>query len=462
LISRKKTIVELNLFASIPPSKDPNIIRINRQTTRVYLVLLITAFFILILYTSLRQVTITAIVKSPSVSEYTELSLQYPLTLQCPCSHIAIKYNKFISQIEPQYHQICSSVFISPEWIDSMTYSSLYDGYPNPKTNFLKVARMQFQIVEKLCTLSKNMLNTSMSIFEDTDFITLDVISRDEFNVRTETIIEQFKIKAANEFMDVLKLIKVTNHGNQLATLYLSNWKVIAKYPKPQIQENTPRINILTLPQTYGAENCSCGIQSNCSQLSELFSLIYRQPLLGFRVGCLVLDSVLESSLACLYNQTCLDLIQTSFYLSKPVRAEILTYSPLLLPNTTIEKMLSQLFVSEWFENKSFDLYFNECAPQSCQYSYSMQYNPVYVVTTLMALFGGLTQGLHFFLYCIQLIIIKFIDRRKKKNQVAPCSNPLDVAVMDLDNNTTEMGSVSATKTIQVTIVESPLQKSSR
>jgi hypothetical protein len=123
--------------------------------------------------------------------------------------------------------------------------------------------------------------------------------------------------------------------------------------------------------------------------------------------------------------------------------------------------MLSQLFVSEWFENKSFDLYFNECAPQSCQYSYSMQYNPVYVVTTLMALFGGLTQGLHFFLYCIQLIIIKFIDRRKKKNQVAPCSNPLDVAVIDLDSNTIEMGSVSATTTIQVTIVESPLQKSS-
>jgi hypothetical protein len=300
-----------------------------------------------------------------------------------------------------------------------------------------------------------------MSIFEDTDFITLDVISRDEFNVRTETIIEQFKIKAANEFMDVLKLIKVTNHGNQLATLCLSNWNVIAKYPKLQIPENIERLSILTLPQRYGEEQCSCGIQSNCSQLSELFSLIYRQPLLGFRVGCLILDSVLESSLTCLYNQTCLDLMQTSFYLSKPVPAEILTYSPLLLPNTTIEKILSQLFVSEWFENKSFDLYFNECAPQSCQYSYSMQYNPVYVVTTLMALFGGLTQGLHFFLYCIQLIIIKFIDRRKKKNQVAPCSNPLDVAVIDLDNNTIEIGSVSATTTIQVTIVESPLQKSS-
>ena len=453
-------MVELNLFTSIPPSTDPNIIRKNRHTTRVYLVLLITAFFILILYTSLRQVTITAIVKSPSMSKYTELSLKYPLTLQCPCSHIAIKYNKFISQIEPQYHQICSSVFISLEWLESMTYSEDYRFYPSSEHDFLKGVRMQFQIVEKLCTLSKNMLNTSMSIFEDTDFITLDVISRDEFNVRTETIIEQFKIKASNEFMDVLKLIKVTNHGNQLATVYTSNWKFVGKN-----LDSVKTFNILSLPQIYGAENCSCGIQSNCSQLSELFFYIPNQPLkkllVGFRIGCLVLDSLLESSLTCLYNQTCLDLMQTSPYHSKPVRAEILTYSPLLPPNTTIEKMLNQLFISEWFQNKSFDRYFNECAPQSCQYSYAMQYNPVYVVTKLMALFGGLTQGLRFFLYCIQLIIIKFIDRRKKKNQVASYSNPLDIPVIDLDNNTIEMGSISAATTIQVTIVESSLQKSS-
>ncbi len=451
-------MVDLNLFASIPPSNDPNIIRRNRHTTRVYFILLITAFFILILYTSLRQVTNTVIVKSPSVLEYTELSLQYPLTLRCPCSRIAIKYNQFISQIEPQYHQICSSVFISPEWIESMTDIQIYNRHANPEYNFLKVVRMQFQIMEKLCTFSKNLLNTSMSIFKDTDFISLDAISPDEFNVRTETIIEQFKIKASNEFMDVLKLIKVTNHANQLATLRLSNWKFVAKYLKTYIlPENILHaLNILTLPQTYSANKCSCGIQSNCSQLSELLFYIPNrsliQPIPGFHVGCLTLDSVLKLSLICLYNQTCLDMIQRSAYMSQPVRAEILTYSPLLPPNTTIEKMLSQLFVSEWLQNISFDRYFNECAPQSCQYSYSMQYNLLYVVTTLVALFGGLTHGLHLILNCIQLIIIKFNDRRKKKNQVAPNSNPLDIAVIDPDNNTIEIDSVSPATTIQVTI----------
>jgi len=148
--------------------------------------------------------------------------------------------------------------------------------------------------------------------------------------------------------------------------------------------------------------------------------------------------------------------MQASMYFSKPAPAEILTYSPLFPPNTTIETFLSQLFVSEWFKNTSFDRYFNECAPQSCQYSYSKQYNPVYVVTMLISLFGGLTQGMRTILHCIELIIIKFLDRRKKKNQVAPCSHPLDIAVIDQDNNNIEIGPVSettTTTTIQVTFI---------
>jgi hypothetical protein len=330
-----------------------------------------------------------------------------------------------------------------------MTYLKKYDESQFNEFNFHKVARMQFQILAQLCKISKKMVNTSLSIFRDTDFITADVISHVEFNIRVKSIIEQLKMTTATEFMNVLRLIQVVNHGNQLATLRSLNWKFLRKYPAALDE-------ILTLPQTYGAENCSCGIQSNCSQSYNFHFPIPNQPPIqiptGFRFGCMALDSVLQSSLICLYNKTCLTFMQTSMYYSKPTSAEILTYSPLFPPNTTIETIVSQLFVSEWFENVSFDLYFNECAPQSCQYSYSMQYNPIYVATTLMGLFGGLTEGLRVFLYFIEFLIIKFIDRRKKKNQVAPDSHPQDIHVSDLDNNTIEIGSVSATVTIQVTI----------
>ena len=450
-------MIELNLFETIPPSNDPNIVRIKRRTTRSYLVLLFTALFILVLYASLKEETITSVEKSPSVSNYTELFLKYPLTLQCQCSHIVTKYKKLFSQIEPQFHQICSSVFISPEWFESMTYSKEYSKYTTNEFDFRKRIRMQFQIVAKLCILSKKMLNTSLSIFGDTDFITADVISRAEFNVRIETIIEQLRTAAANEFMNVLKLIEIVNHGNQLATLYSFNWKFVRKYLNHYEQAMTVATldGLLTLSQTYGEENCSCGRQSNCSEATSfdlpIVNQSSRQILTGFRVGCMILDSVLQSSLVCLYNQQCLALLQASMYYSKPVPAEILTYSPLFPPNTTIETILSRLFVSEWLLNTSFDRYFNECAPQSCQYSYSIQYNPIYIVTMLMGLFGGLTKGIWLFLYLIEFIIIKFIDRRKKKNQVAPHSHLSNIAVVESDNNTIEIGPVPATIIIQVT-----------
>lgn len=389
-------MIELNFFETISPSKDSNMIQRNRRTTRVYLILLITSLFILILYTSLRQETITSIVESPSVAKYTELSLQYPLTLQCTCKRIATRYNKFISQIEPQYHQICSSVFVSTEWFKSIVPT--IGSVPVSENEFRTVIGTQFQILAKLCRVSKNMLNTSLSIFGDTDFITADVISRDQFNVRIETIIKQFKKTTSNEFMDIVRLIQVVNHGNQLATLYSSNWRFIQKYSNSYHAQQWPpeTLNVLTLPRTYGAKNCSCGIQSNCSEASNFGLRVsdesYKQTLPGFRIGCTLLDAVLQSSLIGLYNQTYLSRMQASFYREKPIRIESLTYSSLFSPNTTIETILSQLFVSKWLEKTSFDLYFNECAPQSCQYSYSKQYNPLYTVTMLMALFGGLTK----------------------------------------------------------------------
>jgi hypothetical protein len=329
-------------------------------------------------------------------------------------------------------------------------YSNLIYG-----VDFRSVIRMQFQALSKLCTLSQNTLNTSLAIFGQTDFITANVISRAEFDVRTQAIIQQFKKTIPNQFIETLKLIQTTNHGNQLATMFSSNWKFFAKYPIAYIDLLLDQpIHVLTRPQKYGAENCSCGLKSTCSKLSDFpfrtSNQSLRQTLPGFLVGCLLFDSLLQSSLTCLYNETCLGMMRASIYYSKPVPVETLIYSPLMMPNTTIETMLSQLFVSEWFQTISFDLYFNECAPQSCQYSYSIESNIIYVITTLIALFGGLTKGLHFFLYCIQLIVVKFVDCRRKKKQLVPYRNQPDIAVINQDINTIEIDPIEATTTVQV------------
>jgi hypothetical protein len=301
-------------------------------------------------------------------------------------------------------------------------------------------------------------MDSSLSTFYQTDFITANAISRSDFDVQTRVLIEQFKRTIIDEFIQILKLIRTTNHGNQLATVFQSNWRFIPLRSSQYWDGSGVPFDlpVLTEIRTYGADKCSCAIQPNCSELityrhrASNQSLI--QTLSGFRIGCLPLDALLQSSLSCLYNQSCLDMIRASLYYHKPIPVDILTYSSSMESNTTIETILSQLFVLKWSYHFSFDRYFNECNPQSCQYSYSIKYNRIYVITTLIALFGGLIQGLHFIISCMVLIIFKLYDflKKKKNNVVVPHSEEPNVDAIDNENNALEVVSMPTIRTDQV------------
>jgi hypothetical protein len=429
LIFVKRSLLELDLFDSVLPSQDPKIIRRNRRTTRVYLILLFTSIFILVLYTSLRKDVVTVINESPSVSKYEELFGQYPLTLRCPCNSISVKYKQLFSHIEAQYHQICSHTFVSSTWLENWqsllvtTDNTLYvEQFPIFIRSFLNS-------VAKFCNISKNIINLSLPIFEETNFFTVNVISRVQFEIETEALIEQFKRTTAHPVMEIWKLIQATNHANQLATIFSSNWRFIYKYPTIGFDpsQSWSDLDVLTLPQTYGRDNISCAMYPNYSILVDVplrtSNESFRQILSGFLIGCLHLDSLLQSSFICLYNSTCLDMLLASVNHPKPVKIDILTESLLSLPNTTIETNLNQLFVSSWIQKSSFDRYFNACAPQSCEHSFIQRHNIFEVISTVIAVFGGLWDGLHFIVFCIALILFKLIDHFKKKRQVSPNHN---------------------------------------
>ncbi len=109
LLSRiERWLVELNLFES--GSTEIEIIRQERWSSRVNIVLLLTILSGLATYTGLVYQTTHITVKNPSYDTFTSLQLKYSATLQCPCSNIAIKYKTFV-QLQPSYHQVMSLVF---------------------------------------------------------------------------------------------------------------------------------------------------------------------------------------------------------------------------------------------------------------------------------------------------------------------------------------------------------------
>ena len=185
----------------------------QRYSTRVYLILLFTGLSILILFTSLRMQTITVTITMPTLTEFIDLYDKYPLTLNCPCNQTTMKYNQFILYIKPQYHEICSSEFVSPNWINVKFIKS-------PSTTiFIHDIRSQsqthFQLLSTLCHAANQTVEDNLELFYQTEFVSQQVLSRESFQIQIDLIVEQFKRTVPESFQNTLELIKANQELNQ-------------------------------------------------------------------------------------------------------------------------------------------------------------------------------------------------------------------------------------------------------
>jgi hypothetical protein len=72
------------------------------------------------------------------------------------------------------------------------------------------------------------------------------------------------------------------------------------------------------------------------------------------------------------------------------------------LENSTIEDLLDQLMVEEWNSSIMYENYFNECEPIECIYTHQTKKKPIYIITTIVGLIGGLTTAL-------KLIVLRLV-----------------------------------------------------
>jgi hypothetical protein len=107
----KQTLKELNLFKNIHSSQDGQILRRQRYTTRIYIVLLFLSVIIIVVFTSITGQTTHFSLNSPSLDEFNQLYEKYPSTLSCPCNQTAIDYLLLLN-IQPEYHKVCLSEYV--------------------------------------------------------------------------------------------------------------------------------------------------------------------------------------------------------------------------------------------------------------------------------------------------------------------------------------------------------------
>ncbi|CAF4486388.1 unnamed protein product, partial [Didymodactylos carnosus] len=118
-------------------------------STRLYILLLIISFVILVFYSSLIRITQTVIVNEPSITKYTQIYERYSQTLSCPCDRISVSY-KDIIQIQPFYHQICSSDFIKDQWIFYINNQPIDNDDMDPR-DFRLTGGSSFRMLQYIC-----------------------------------------------------------------------------------------------------------------------------------------------------------------------------------------------------------------------------------------------------------------------------------------------------------------------
>ncbi|CAF4109964.1 unnamed protein product, partial [Adineta steineri] len=331
---------------------------------RLHFILVVVTLSIIYIFSAFSSRSITIEIEKPSLSTFIDLETRFYDSLQCSCSQISIKYESFLN-VTSRFHSLCSSDFVSNRWIEYL-YGDIppIDLYsPN---DFLYSAEGQFQILASFRQLSQKIVADALMQLGVSDFINTQLLSSSSLNDRIQATINEFQLTMPQLFVRSLLLIRETIGANMLMSILSTNWVFAAS-------RNTTGTGMMhNIPLKF--EGCSCALSSKCVSSSR-----------GMLSGCYPLESILQSTLTCLSDQTCIDPTKTFKALNSSL--SISSRFPL---NTTIESIVNELMVEELLSNMSYEAYYKQCAPLSCTYSYVDNRNVIDGITILISLYGGL------------------------------------------------------------------------
>ena len=278
----KEKLSNLNLFQT----KSNNNITVRRQklTTKFYLILLAITLVILVIYTSVHQITVTRTIQLKNRDHYEDLKIKYPSTLHCSCNQISIEYGKFL-EIHFLYNQICSSIFVTQTWINY-----LYDSEKQNDRNYQATASAQFRVLASFCQVTQVTVNTSLQQFYARKFLRNELISSDVFETQIQSFIRLFQISVPYSFKGTLDAFRGLIHGNAYISTFQTNWK----FTVLDFYDYAP---LYTNPQLY-TNSCNCASSSKCIQ-PVIITEEYPLGSVFLMTKCALYSKVCEISVFC-------------------------------------------------------------------------------------------------------------------------------------------------------------------
>ena len=370
----RRWFFQLNLFDD--DSMDERKIEEQRFATRLYIVLILI-FLILISFVCLTmERSIIGHVSSPTESMFRHLSSAYSSTLQCPCREISVRYRSFV-RIQYHVHQVCSSGFITDEWIQSISIDA----------DHLEMSFF-WQTIAGFCRLSQTSIETTIDQFYANGMFNVLAIDENLLRFQTQTAFDTLLTNTRSLFFRNFIAIQRITTGNQFAsglgTNFNARWSIRDQKPIPVLS-----------PRTF--DNCSCLNMNGCP----------RSSIDGIVSDCLMINGVLQSSLQCYFNQTCLSQLHPSVMSS----VNELNFEKNHQSNitSTVQELLERFMLDQWIIEIDFTAYYQQCQPNYCLYSYRQRFDLIYALTTIIGIFSVL----NIVLRCLsQLITKKLFSRR--------------------------------------------------
>jgi hypothetical protein len=300
---------------------------------------------------------------------------------------------------------------LSRDWFDYIGFYGDFSWFP--AEDFRTISASQFQALNVFCQFANTTISNDLTQFYSNQYVTATVTSSDLFKYHTQTIIHQFINLTKTNFLITLNMIRTTTQANVLYSGKQTNYDLLLRYYKTETNENT---QIEINPRWYS--NCSCDYTITCAYETPIYRF-ENQPATfsvpGFYTGCYIIQAVLQSTLECFYNQTCITEIQSYFHIS-PVNITALdpSLSMKYSYNSTIQQLLDDLMVEEWNTPTTYENYYNQCQPIQCTYTYERKNSAIYILTVLIGLMGGLMKVLKL----IVPILVKFVRKRRRGRQM--------------------------------------------
>jgi hypothetical protein len=378
---------------------------LQRRSTRVYFLFLLLALFILVVYTSLVHQNNNEKIKVSSLEDFQKLqNLDGSTTIECPCTKLSVNRATF-QQVQPVFHEVCSSDFIGTNWMNILFNS--YNNQTISETSsftFTGTAFANFQSLRIMCDLTKQAVIDARDLFLANQVVSAYMLDYDLFDGLTTAALTTFQSTISNSFINTLQMFLGIAQGDGLASAYSTNWGLF-------LPNLTKDATIYTKARIYG--ECNCATSVSCIQ-----PLIPNVP--GFVVGCLPLESFLQSTFECLYNQSCVNTI--SSYVNAPTIPRALNNTnSRFASNLIANDIVKEMFIESWSLNVSYEQFFQQCQPTSCSYTLIGRYNILYIITTIVGLYGGLSVLLKIVVPFTVYRLHTIIRRRRLTNiQVAP------------------------------------------